>query len=59
VKSVSGAFILGFTTGVLCTLMFRHLKNVIEEDEDIDELSDRIGDHLAELERRAAAAAEA
>ena len=48
---------MGFATGVLCTLMFRHLRAVIQDDEDIEELSERITDGLAELERRAAAAA--
>jgi hypothetical protein len=52
----STGFVLGLLTGVAATLLFVRLQQIRNEEEGIDLLTDRISDHLEELERRAAAA---
>lgn len=46
---------LGFVTGAACAALYLRLRQIREEEEGIEALSDRISDHLEELERRTAA----
>ena len=55
-KGATG-FAVGVLTGAAVTILVIRLRQVIAENEDIDDISDKITEHLDELERRASAAA--